>query len=152
MTYAARLQRPPPAMRVGVASATLLLAAIRSTPALAETLGQAGDDGISLWRVAFALVLCLGLAIAGAFALKGRLAPGQAISIPFFAGATSRRMKLIETLRVKHQVELCLVTCDGHEMLVLTSKQGAQVLNTAAGSHSSVMPTPLSSPCLEGLP
>ncbi len=106
----------------GVCLVPLLVA-----PALAQTLGQGGDDGISTWRVVAVLILCLCLAVFAAVALRARLGSGK---LPSFFGAArqARRLQLIETLRLSHQIDLCIVACDGREMLVAASARGARLL------------------------
>jgi hypothetical protein len=93
-------------------------------PAEAQTLGQGAMDDVSPWRVVAALLLCLMLAVAGAFALKAR---GGRVSFFPLATKRRRRLELIESLRLG-QAELCLVMCDGREMLVLASSQGGSLI------------------------
>jgi len=111
------------------------LPALLPLPAVAQTLGQGADDGISAWRIVLVLLLCLGLAVFAAFVLKRRM--GGAALPSFFAGAgRNRRMQLVETLRLSHQIDLCIVSCDGREMLVAASAQGARLLQPLNGSAS----------------
>ena len=42
-----------------------------------------------------------------------------------------RRLQLVETLRLSHQIDICLVSCDGAEFLVAASAQGATTINPA---------------------
>ena len=93
-------------------------------PAFAGTLGGA-EDGISLWRVLGALLLCLVLAVAGAFALKIRY---HGVS---WTGSrdSQRRLRLVERIRLNQQVEFCIVACDGLELLISASAQGAEVIH-----------------------
>lgn len=95
-------------------------------PAMAQTLGQGQDGGVSLWRVIFALLLCLALAVAGAFAVRSRTAGSGALLLK--PSLHRRRLHLIETVRLPHQVTLCLLRCDGRELLLSTSPQGAHLL------------------------
>jgi flagellar biogenesis protein FliO len=92
-------------------------------PAFAQKLGQAASTDIAWWRVASALVLCLVLAVCAAFALRTRLR-GAA---PVF-GPKDRRLLLVESLRLSHQVDVCLLECDGRRFLVSVSPQGAAIL------------------------
>ena len=98
--------------------------------AQAAPLGQVGDDGVAWWRVAAALILCLLLAVGGAFALRTRLGGGIAARGPLWlrAAQPTRRLELIETLRVKPQVDLLIVRCDGRELLLSASAQGAELI------------------------
>lgn len=109
---------------------SLLACLVPARASWAQTLGQGSDDGISLWRVLAALLLCLVLAVVGGFALKKRLdGSTPTLATLFKRGPTTRRrLKLVESLRIGTQVELCIVTCDGREFLVATSTQGVQLL------------------------
>jgi flagellar biogenesis protein FliO len=107
--------------RAGIAAAALLTAA----PALAQRLGQ-GTDGAELpvWRVLGALAFCLALAVAAAILLKRRLGgPAR----PAFGRA--RRLQLVESLRLSHQIDLCVISCDGAELLLAATPHGATLIN-----------------------
>lgn len=116
----------PGTLAFGVA----LLIALAPHAALAQKLGQGGDDGISYWRVLGALLLCLALAAAGAWAIRSRMGAGPLTVRPILPrfGKQERRLQLVESLRISHQVDLCIVTCDERELLVATSGQRAQLL------------------------
>jgi len=98
--------------------------------AQAAPLGQVGDDGVAWWRVAAALIFCLLLAVGGAFALRSRLGGGVGVRRPTWlrAAQTTRRLELVETLRVKPQVDLLIVRCDGRQLLISASAQGAELI------------------------
>lgn len=102
--------------------------ALVMTPSLAQHLGQNADDGISVWRVVAALIVCLGLAVAIPFALKYRLA-NKLVSGTFLQRGT-RRLQIVENLRLAHQVNLCIVKCDGQQMLVSVTNQGVRIVTT----------------------
>ena len=104
-----------------IGSAFTLAAA---SPACAQLAG-ASDDGVSLWRVAGALLLCFALALAGALALRVRFGRG-----PFFAtlGGGSKRLQLRESLRITPQIQISIVACDDREMLIATSATGTHLL------------------------
>jgi flagellar biogenesis protein FliO len=94
-------------------------------PAAAQTLGQGADDGISIWRVVLALLVCLGLAAAVPFVLKIRMGG----TLPFrFATQRNRRLQLIESLRIGHQTDLCVVSMDGRLLLLAVSAKGVDLL------------------------
>ena len=94
-------------------------------PAVAQTLGQGQGVEIPWWRVIGALVFCLGLALAAAVLLKRRLGGGP----PLFS-TSARRVKLVETLRLSHQIDLCVVHYDDQELLVAAGAHGAALLST----------------------
>jgi hypothetical protein len=96
--------------------------------AFAQHLGHAQDADIAPWRVAIALIVCLALALAGAFALRWRLRAGPAM----FATPVERQLRLVETLRLSHQIDICLLECDGRRVLVATTAQGALVIPEGA--------------------
>ena len=105
-----------------IAAAAVVLAL---PAASAQTLGQGAADDISTWRVVAVLLLCLALAVFAALALRARFGG----SLPaLFAATSGRRLQLVETLRLSHQIDLCVVTCDGQEYLVAATAQGAQIL------------------------
>lgn len=109
----------------------MLACLVPTQAAWAQTLGQGSDEAISLWRVLAALLLCLVLAVVGGFALKKRMDGSTPTLASLFKRGPSarRRLKLVESLRIGPQVELCIVTCDGREFLVATSSQGVQLLH-----------------------
>jgi flagellar biogenesis protein FliO len=96
----------------------------------AQHLGQASDTAVPFWRVAGALILCLALAFAAAFLLRNRLRLPGALAI----GASDRRLQLIETLRLSHQVDICLLRWDRKDFLIAATAQGATVLASAEQS------------------
>jgi flagellar biogenesis protein FliO len=102
----------------------LIVFAVSWQPALAQRLGQGADDGVSMWRVVVALLLCLALAVFAAYALRTRMG-----GLPFLSATRpGRRMQLVESLRLSHQIDLCVVACDGQELLVAAGPQGVQLL------------------------
>ncbi len=109
-----------------------------SQPVFAQTLGQgAADDGISAWRVIFALLLCLALGIFAMLVLRARLG-GRALP-SFLALGSGRRLKVVESVRLAGPVELNIVSCDGQDLLVASGAQGARVLRELG-------PSPVSPP------
>jgi len=104
-------------------------------PACAQTLGQAGEPQIAWWRLAGALLLCLGLGIAGAFVLRARVGAGGPTSLPWrFASTPSKRLRVIERVLVSPQADVCLIGCDGAEYLIAVSSQNVQLI----APHSSI--------------
>ena len=106
-----------------IAGAALLCLA--AAPAFAQRLGQGTGTEVPIWRVLGALALCLALAVAAAYFLRRRLNG----SLPLAMGRARRRLQLVETLRLSHQVDICLVSCDGAEFLVAATQQGATAIN-----------------------
>lgn len=122
----------------GAALWTLLTA-----PALAQALGQGSGAPIAWWRVFSATTLCLLLGVAGVLALKARrdgaplsLAPLDPRTWRARLAATpteARRLKVEETVRLGHQVEVSLLICDDQTVLIATSPHGAFVVTPGAG-------------------
>lgn len=114
--------------------AALLVLAL-AQPAMAQTLGQGASTDVPWLRVIGALILCLSLAVGGAYALRSRLGGGappaglkrwrEALGL---TEAAPRRLQLIETVRLSHQIDICLLRYDGKDLLIAASSQGAQVL------------------------
>ena len=94
-------------------------------PAAAQTLGQGSDVEISVWRIVATLVLCTMLAVGGAFLLKARQG---SLPLGSFLPKQNRRLRLVESLRLGPQADLCIVECDGRELLIAASAQGTRLL------------------------
>jgi flagellar biogenesis protein FliO len=112
------------ALRRIAVSVTLVL--LTGGAAWAQKLGQAPDDGVSLVRVFGALVICLAIAVAAAFFLRNRAGLSQLLPLV----RQSSRLRLVESVRLGPQVSLCIVRCDGQDLLLEVSPQGAGVLRT----------------------
>lgn len=125
-SLAGRLRQSLGGARRAVAVSVLLAAG----PAWAAPLGHGEGDDISLWRVAGALILCLLLACAAALAIKTRI-DGRMPSLDQFfqRGSPDRRLHLVESLRIGHQVDLHIVAFDGREMLIASGPHGVQLLD-----------------------
>ncbi|MDR3508028.1 MAG: hypothetical protein P4L64_09045 [Caulobacteraceae bacterium] len=109
--------------------ATAVLASLTlSAPALAQTLGQGAATTIPWWRLGGALLLCILLAIGGGLALKLRL--GGATSA---FSRSSRRLQLVESLRLSHQIDICLLRCDDRDFMIAASPSGVTVLASGDG-------------------
>jgi len=113
-----------PAGLLGVRAGAVAAALLTGAPALAQRLGQGDGTEVPIWRVLGALAFCLALAVAAAILLKRRLTgPARAA----FGGA--RRLQLVESLRLSHQIDLCVVSCDGAEFLLAATPHGATLIN-----------------------
>ena len=86
-------------------------------------LGQASEVAVPWGRVFGALVICLGLAVGAAFALKYRMGG----TLPSMA-SSKRKLRLVESLRLSHQVDICLVACEERRFLIAASPHGAVVI------------------------
>ena len=111
-----------------------ILALGRCEPALAQQLGQGGaGTEIAWWRLIGAFLICVALAVAGALALKSRMRGG----LPKF-GVGKRRLQLIDTLRLSHQVDVCLFALDDRDFLIAATPQGAVVLHVGNADAPSI--------------
>lgn len=101
-------------------------AAFAASPAAAGLGAIAPADDVPIWRVIGALLLCLAVALAGALALRARTgAAGPGLP---GLGRRPARLRLRETIRVGPHVQLCIVRCDRHDLLLATGPAGAQLL------------------------
>ncbi len=105
----------------GLGAAMLLLSA---GAGLAQSLGLAKEPEVSWWRVVGAFVVCIALAVGAAFALRLRLRGRLAAFHP-----EPRRLQLVESLRLSHQIDVCLLKCDDRHLLVAATQQGAFLLS-----------------------
>lgn len=130
-------------LRNFLASAAAMIGStmIAAEPGAAQQLGQGGGAEISYWRVFFALLFCLALAAGVIFAMRHRLRGGRpAIADRFrwskWLDQGERQIELIETLRLSHQTDICLVTVRGEEMLIAVSAAGVVRLDWIDGSKT----------------
>lgn len=106
--------------------------------AQAQTLGQGPESVVPAWRVAASLAVCLILAVAAAFALRARLrGAGPHAKIDLLGllrphPPSARRLELVETLRLSHQVDVCLLRCEDRRFLVAAGPSGATLLSELA--------------------
>ena len=110
--------------RFGWRVAVALLLTLTAAPGSAQ-LGGAPADGVSLWRVFGALLFCLGLAVAGAFAIRARLG-GRALISRVRTGAS--RLQLEDNLRITPQLQVAIIRCDGVRVLVAATPSGTPAL------------------------
>ncbi len=126
--------------------------AVTSLPVYAQTLGQAGSPEISWWRIIGAFLFCCLLGVAGAFALRYRMrrqgVAGKPVAFDprvltglfeIFQGKADKgegeaRLKVLSTVRLSYQVDVSLLECDGKTVMIVTSPQGAFVVNPDGSS------------------
>jgi flagellar biogenesis protein FliO len=109
-------------------AAALAAICLISAPAAAQRLGAGvAEPDIPVWRVLGALVICLMLAGGAAFALRKRL--GGAVPA---AKGRERRLQLVETLRLSHQIDVCLVRCGEDEFMIAATPHGASLIRAPA--------------------
>ena len=121
---------PRPPSWPGALAASLPLALVAG-PGGSPEAGPRPDTDIAWWRVVAALGLCLGLALAAALVLRTRL---RGVVRPASkAGKVASCSFPVESLRLSHQVDLCLVACDGQRLLVATSPHGVVLLSRGSG-------------------
>ena len=112
-----------------------------ATVALAQQLGTSAATEVPWWRVVGALTICLLLAVAAAFSLKWKLAKGPSpLPAPAWASrftesiktlsGDARRLRLVETLRLSHQIDICLIRCEDREYVVAASPQGGYLIDS----------------------
>ena len=121
------------AVRPAVAAVAAIAIIVGPATALAQTLGQGSDDEISLWRVGGALLLCLVLAVAAIFALRARFGRG---SLATLVTRKDRRLQLVESLRLGSHADLCIVRCDGSDLLIVVSAHECKVIQPLPAAPS----------------
>jgi flagellar biogenesis protein FliO len=99
--------------------------------AFAQQLGQGADYTIPVWRVAAAFLLCVTVAIAVAMVLRFRMQNARGLTF----SRSSKRLKLIETLRLGTNGDICIVTCDEEEFLVAVSAGRVTLLRPLRPRH-----------------
>lgn len=127
------------------AGPALMIALALAGPGLAAPLGQTSTAPLAAWRVVGATLLCLILGVAGVVAMKVRRDGGRLSAIRFdwrallvnppAASPAQARLKVLETVRLGHQVEVSLLVCDNRQVLIATSPQGAFVVTPGDLAH-----------------
>lgn len=113
---------------------SLIVLCFNAAPVLGQTLGTAPESSMSLWRVFAVFLLCVILALAGAFVMRGRHGRGKYFS----AMVKQRRMAIVESMQLPNQAVLSIVSCDGRELLVATSPHGQVQIQHVAGTDGHV--------------
>lgn len=115
--------RRPPAVLVVIAT---LIPASAMAQATAHLGGGGAAADVSIVRVLASLVLCLGIAVAIIFLMRGR-----GIRLPAFktfAGPAQIGIEVIQTRRLSAHADISLVRHDGREYLLLLQAGSAQIL------------------------
>jgi hypothetical protein len=120
-------------IRFAFSGAALAIPLLMAGPCAAQVIGKGGDDGISLWRVAAAFVFCCLLAGCAALLLKRKYGGAALLHLTSSPG---RKLYLVESLRLSHQIDLCLVRCDGEDFVVAASAQGATLLSKRVATEN----------------
>lgn len=110
-------------------------ACFAAAPAFAQRLGQGMGTEVPVWRVILALAFCLALGAAAIFVLRRRFKGARPLAF-----GRDRRLVLVESLRLGHQVDLCIVSRDGHEYLIAAGPHGAALIDGGP------LPTPVPDP------
>jgi flagellar biogenesis protein FliO len=128
-----------------MATKSLMLAVSLGLAALplsahAQRLGGASEPDISLPRILAALVLCVAAAVVLALivAKRGRLHGLAAIGDWATSFRKPRRLKLMESVRISPHADLCLVTCDDTEFLLVCNQGEIRVLSENSVSLNAV--------------
>lgn len=108
--------------------AALIGLVLYGTPAVAQRLGTGADVEISLWRVIGVTVFCLALGLFAIYAVHQRLIAAK-WSLPFGLPQPSRRLQLVERIKLGQHSEICLVRLDAEEILLAFSAAGVQRLD-----------------------
>ena len=108
------------------AALAALFVAISSVAAFAQTLGTGADAEISIWRIVLSFLLCAMVAVAAALFMRARTGGG----LPAFAflAAGSRRLRVVESVRLNATTGLSIVECDGREMLFLVAAGESKIV------------------------
>jgi hypothetical protein len=118
-----------------------------ASSSFAQTLGQAVDPPTPWWRIAIVLAFCLALAVGAALALRARLggASRPALQSPFASLVSGLRLlkpgpgvvSLVETVRLSHQIDICLIRWRENELLVAATAQGVVLLGQQGATATS---------------
>lgn len=106
----------------------LIALVLYAKPAVAQRLGTGADVDISPWRVIGVTFFCLVLGSFAIFAVRQRLIAAK-WSLSFGLPQPSRRLQLVERIRLGPQSEICLVRLDAEEILLAFSAAGVQRLD-----------------------
>ena len=91
--------------------------------AMAQQLGQGDDVDVSPWRTLIVLTLVLGIGITSIIVIRRRS------GLPIWREPSSRRLRVIEVVRVSPGISVCLFACDDREHLVVIGPNIASALN-----------------------
>lgn len=112
--------------------AIILVGAASSAPtiALAQTLGRGEPVEAPLLRLVLGFALCCVLVIVAALVLKRSMRAGAPASgdLKNWLRLPTRRIDVIESQRLSPNADICLLSYDKNEYLVVVSAAGATVL------------------------
>jgi Flagellar biosynthesis protein, FliO len=116
--------------RVGI---VVCVQCLMATPALAQHLGQGDDVNVPVWRVLAALALVLMLGIGAVVVARSR-----SVDLKLWQGASTRRLKVVETVRLSPQGSLCLAVFEEKEYLIAITPGSATVIDTRSAEPDTV--------------
>lgn len=100
-------------------------------PALAQRLGTAREPEISFVRIAAVLILCIAAAFALALlmAKRGRLSGFAGLGGWASGLRRQKRLRLVEAVHISPHADLCLVTSDETEYLLVCTGGEVRILS-----------------------
>lgn len=134
-----------------------LMACALCGDAHAQTLGGAPPLEFPLWRLAFGLVLCCGLAIGAAVVMKRFHTPGAPPRLrnALLMFRDARQIQVLEFQRIGLHADACRISCWGQEHFIVVAQGGVAILNqrdvvlrpeASEGSRKSASPLERSGP------
>jgi len=100
-----------------------------TSTAVGQQLGGGDDVEVSLWRVIAGVAVVLIFGVAALVFGKARVD-----ALRLWTPAASRRVRVIETVRISPQSSLCLAAFDGREYLIALTPGSATVVETIAAT------------------
>lgn len=121
----------------------LLIAFMLPGAAAAQTLGQGGEIELPLLRLAIGLFLCSIVAIFAAVAMKRFMRGG--LSLKGAGGRAlfnlpARKVQVLETQRLSPHADICVITCESRQYVVVVSPGAATILREDAAPANETAP------------